>query len=266
VADCALLLEVISGSDGLDPRQAGMPNKLPSYAKGLKNNINGLRIGVVKEGFEWSNTFVSDPNVDAMVRNAVSRFGELGAKVQEISIPMHRDGVHIWRSMRLEGTWVTLAQDPANGHGWFNYYDTHLVDFLGLSRRVKINDMSPGVKMWLLQGHYLANKYHGHFYAKAQNLRRVLTAAYDSALKEVDILLMPTTPHIAGPLKEDFSLTEYMSAGFEHIPNTSPFNMTGHPSITIPCGSLDRLPVGLQLTGRHFEDDTVLKAAYAFEQ
>ena len=266
VAGCAQLLEVIAGPDGLDPRQAGMPPKLPSYTQEVKGGVRGLRIGVVKEGFGWSGTFVSDPAVDALVKSAAGRLEELGAKIEEVSVPLHRDGIHIWRSMRLEGTWATLALDPANGRGWFNYYDTHLVDFLGQARRAKIDDLSPGVKMWLLQGHYLADHYHGHYYAKAQNLRRVLTAAYDNALREVDILLMPTTPRTAGPLKEDFTLAEYISAGSEHIPNTATFNMTGHPSITIPCGSVDGLPVGLQLTGRHFEDDVVLRVACAFEQ
>ncbi|MEE9202248.1 MAG: amidase, partial [Dehalococcoidia bacterium] len=266
VADCALLLEVMAGPDGLDPRQAGMPATVPSYTREVRGGARGLRIGVVTEGFGWPAPFHSDHAVDEMVRAAAGRLQELGAEVREVSIPMHRDGVHIWRSMRLEGTWATIAQDPGNGHGWFNYYDTHLVDFYGQARRARVNDFSPGVKMWLLQGHYLANRYHGHYYAKAQNLRRVLTAAYDEALKQVDILLMPTTPKTAGPLKEKYTLAEHISTGSEHIPNTGPFNMTGHPSVTIPCGSLDGLPVGLMLTGRRWEDHIVLKAAYAFEE
>ncbi|MDP6510316.1 MAG: amidase [Dehalococcoidia bacterium] len=266
VADCALLLEVMAGPDGLDPRQAEVPAGLPSYMSELNGSVKGLRIGVVSEGFGWPAPFHSDPAVDDIVRSAAGRFQQLGAEVQEVSMPMHRDGIHIWRSMRLEGTWATIAQDPGNGHGWFNYYDTHLVDFYGQARRARANDFSPGVKMWLLQGHYLASRYHGHYYAKAQNLRRVLKAAYDKTLEQVDILLMPTTPKAAAPLKEGLTLAEHISEGFEYTPNNCPSNMTGHPSITLPCGSLDGLPVGLMLTGRHWEDDVVLKAAHAFEQ
>lgn len=263
VPDLALALEVIAGRDGLDPRQGATPETLPRYSQELARGARGLRIGIVREGFGWPG--VSETDVDEVVREAAHRFANLGAQVREISVPLHREGVHFWNGVGIEGTWAIMVRGEGMGHGWLGYYDTALVEFYGRSRRTRAQDFSPTVKMVLLLGHYLGERYHGRYYARGQNLRRTLRAAYDAALQEVDLLAMPTTPQKAQPFPSG-GLAEYMAAALNMINNTCPFDVTGHPAINVPCGESGGLPIGLMLVGRHFEETTLLRAAHAFER
>jgi amidase len=115
-------------------------------------------------------------------------------------------------------------------------------------------------------GSYVAERYHGRLYAKAQNLRRVLRAGYDRALQEVDVLAMPTTPMTAHRYEPDIDIAGLLTHGWDMFNNTAPFDMTGHPAISIPCGKVNGLPVGLMLVGRQFDDATLFRVAHAFEQ
>ncbi|BDG59200.1 amidase [Caldinitratiruptor microaerophilus] len=264
VRDVALLLEVIAGRDGLDPRQARTPTDLPRYTRALEQGVRGLRIGVVREGFAWPNA--SEPDVDEAVREAAARFENLGASVEEVSIPLHHEGIHIWNAIAVEGAWSIMVRDEGMGHGWIGYYDTHVMEFYGRSRRVRANDFSHTVKIVTLLGHYMSDRYHGRYYARAQNLRRALTAAYDEALRHVDLLVMPTTPQKAMRLNASPDLAEYLTMALHMIHNTCPFDVSGHPAMNVPCGDSGGLPVGMMLVGRHFEEETILRAAHAFEQ
>jgi amidase len=263
-ADCALLLEVIAGPDGLDPRQsAGV--RTEAYTQALTEDAGGLRIGVVREGFAWPG--VSEPDVDAMVRDATQHLSRAGAAVSEISIPLHRDGIHIWNPIAVEGATMLMVSGNGMGTNWKGHYLTALLDFYGRSRRTRGNDLSETVKLVVLLGQYMQDNYHGRYYAKAQNLARLLRAAYDEALRGVDLLLMPTTPMKATRIPApDASREEYVARALEMIPNTCPFDVTGHPAMNVPCGLSDGLPVGMMLVGRHGEDGTVLRAAHAFER
>jgi len=134
-------------------------------------------------------------------------------------------------------------------------------------RLTRANDLSETVKMVTLLGSYMQEHYHGRYYAKAQNLARALTAAYDAALGQCDLLMMPTLPLKATKLPAaDASREEYVTRALEMLPNTCPFDVTGHPAINVPCGMSEGLPVGLMLVGRRGEDATVLRAADAFER
>ena len=105
------------------------------------------------------------------------------------------------------------------------------------------------------------------FRGEAQNLARTLTAAYDEALRSCDLLVMPTLPMRATVIPAtNASREEYVARALEMIPNTCPFDVTGHPAITVPCGMVDGLPVGMMLIGRHGEDATVLRAADAYQR
>ena len=146
-------------------------------------------------------------------------------------------------------------------------YITSLLDFYGRSRRVRANDLSETVKLVILLGQYMQDNYQGRYYAKAQNLSPVLAADYDAALKQVDLLLMPTLPLKATLLPPpNASREEYVARALEMLANTCPFDVTGHPAITVPAGMSDGLPVGMMLIGRHWEDGTVLRAADAFQK
>ena len=262
-ADCALLLEAIAGPDGLDPRQSGAV-RTEAYTKKLPGDVHGLRIGFVPEGFGWPN---SEPDVDKMVLDAAQRLTRAGATVTEVSVPLHRDGIHIWNAIAVEGATMLMVSGNSMGTNWKGHYTTSLLDFYGRSRRARANDLSETVKLVILLGQYMQDNYHGRYYAKAQNLARVLRAAYDDALGNVDLLLMPTLPLKATLLPApNASREEYVGRALEMIANTGPFDVTGHPAITVPAGMSGGLPVGMMLIGRHWEDATVLRAADAFQK
>jgi Asp-tRNA(Asn)/Glu-tRNA(Gln) amidotransferase A subunit family amidase len=236
----------------------------PANTQILTEDIRGLRIGILQEGFGWPG--ISEPDVDEGVRAPAARFEHLGAQVQEISVPLHREGIHFWNGIGIEGAWSMMVRDEGMGHGWVGYYNTQLGKFYGRSRRVRARDFSPTAKLFILLGHFLAEYYHGRYYAKAQNLRRVLGAAYDEAFREVDLLLVPTIPQQAPPFPEKGRLAEYITAALNMSHNTCPFDVTGHSAMNVPCGSAKGLPIGMMLVGRHFEEATILRAAHAFEQ
>jgi amidase len=262
-ADCALLLEAIAGLDGLDPRQSGAVRTEP-YTKKLTGDARGVRIGIVKEGFGWPN---SEPDVDKMVRDAAQRLTRAGATVTEISVPLHLDGIHVWNAIAVEGATMLMVAGNSMGTNWKGHYTTSLLDFYGRSRRARANDLSETVKLVILLGQYMQDNYHGRYYAKAQNLARVLRGAYDAALGNVDLLLMPTLPLKATLLPApNASREEYVARALEMIANTAPFDVTGHPAISVPAGMSSGLPVGMMLIGRHWEDATVLRAADAFQK
>src|SRR6266403_4294585 len=261
--DAAQLLEVLAGADGLDPRQSG-GLRTEAYTKQLTGHARGLRVGIVKEGFGWPN---SEPDVDAMVREAAQRLTGAGATVSELSIPLHRDGIHIWNAIAVEGATELMVAGNSMGTNWKGHYTTSLLDFYGRSRRVRANDLSETVKLVVLLGQYMQDNYQGRYYAKAQNLARVLRAAYDEALKNVELLVMPTLPLKATLLPApNASREDYVARALEMIANTAPFDVTGHPAISVPAGMSAGLPVGMMLIGRHWEDGTVLRAADAFQK
>lgn len=260
VEDAALTLEVIAGKDPLDPRQGDVP--VQQYTEALGQGVSGLRIGLLTEGF---GTALSEDDVDESVRKAINIFGELGAETTEVSIPNHRDAGAILWGLMGEGA-TAYIQSNGMGYHWPGLYNPGLTASLGKARRAQANDFPDTVKLILLMGTYMAETYHGRMYAKAQNQRPGLRAAYDRALAEVDILALPTTPMKAHRYDSEMGVLESLSQGWNMLGNTAPFNLTGHPAISIPCGKSNGLPVGLMLVGRHFDDATVLRAANAFEQ
>lgn len=262
-ADVATLLEVIAGEDGMDPRQYRV--KPEAYSKALTGNVEGLRIGIVREGFEWAG--LSQADVDDMVLRAAGRFEQLGAVVSTVSIPLHRDGVHIWNAIAIEGATALMLKGNAMGTNWKGYYTTSLLDAFARGWRSRPNDLSETTKLVLLTGEYMQTRYHGRYYAKAQNLALSLKAAYDVTLQQVDLLAMPTLPMKATRIPApDAPREEHVARALEMVVNTSPFNVTGHPAMNVPCGLSQGLPVGMMLVGRPFAESTVLRASHAFEQ
>jgi amidase len=261
VGDNALLLEVLAGEDGLDPRQYNVKTK--AYTEALNGGVKGLRIGVVKEGFGLPN---SEPDVDAKVNQAASTLRALGATVADISVPMHSVGLAIWSPIILEGATELMMRGNGMGTNWRGLYTTSLLDAHSQWKH-RADELSDTLKISMLVGHYFVKHYRGHFYAKAQNLSRKLRAAYDAALSQHDLLLMPTLPLKATPLPPaDASRELYVQRAFEMAANTAPFDVTGHPAMSIPCGIGDALPIALMLVGKHYDEWTIYRAAAAFEK
>lgn len=261
VADSALLLEVLAGADGLDPRQIGI--KTAKYTEALGHKAKGLKIGVVKEGFMLPN---AESDVNDLVLKGAALFKKLGAKVDEISIPMHTLAPAVWSAIAHEG--ATMQMMHGNGFG-FNWKGLYLPSLMKAHDgwRERADELSETLKVTMLMGQYMLNKHRGLHYAKAQNLVRRVIAAYDAALANYDVLLMPTLPlkatRLPGP---DASISDIVARGFEMLGNTCPFDATGHPAISINCGFSDGLPVGMMLIGKHWDESTIYRAAHAFEQ
>jgi len=261
VADNALLLEVIAGADGLDPRQYNV--RVDKYTTALGRGVAGMRIGVVTEGFGWPS---SEADVDAKVREGAERLRSLGAIVEDVSIPMHLDGGAIWTPIALEGLMVQMMHGNGMGFNWEGLYTTSLLD-AHANWRARANELSRTLKISMMAGQYFIKHYRGHFYAKAQNLSRLLRKSYDDVLARYDLLLMPTLPMKATPLPAaNAPLALYCQRGFEMLPNTCSFDVTGHPAMSIPCGMSDGLPIGMMLVARHYNEATIYRAAHAFEQ
>jgi amidase len=261
VADNALLLEVLAGADGLDPRQYAP--KVAEYTAALGKGVKGLKIGVVKEGFGHPN---SETDVDERVKASAAQFARLGASVEVINVPMHAVGPAIWTPIALEGLQAQMMNGNGMGFNWKGLYTTSLLDAHAAWRN-RANELSDSLKISMFVGEYFIKHYRGHYYAKAQNLGRKLKAAYDAAFTKYDLLLMPTLPVKATPIPPaDAPLALYLQRAFEMIGNTAPFDVTGHPAMSIPCGMSDGLPIGLMLIGKDYDESTIYAAAHAFEQ
>ena len=251
VADNALCLEVMADSG------AG------EYTGALGKEPAGLKIAVVREGFGWPSSAAA---VDQCVKSAASHFASLGATVEEISIPEHLTGPAIWGAVVTDGLWQTVK---LNGVG-FNHDDVYSPALYRAMQdwTARIGDAPINAQLlWLLARHL--EKYDGRYYARAKNLVRKLRASYDRPLREYDLLLMPTLVSTAAPNPESLehaSDDQIMQTAFGNTLNTCQFNATGHPAISIPCGQVDGLPIGLMLVGRYFAEKTIYRAAYAFEE
>ncbi|KQT47389.1 amidase [Aureimonas sp. Leaf454] len=260
VADNALLLEVLAGPDGLDPRQYAP--QVSSYTEALGKGAEGLRIGILKEGFEIPGM---QGSVADKVRAGAARFAAMGATVEEVSIPEHRLAAAVWNPIGLEGLTMQMMFGNGMGFNWKGFYDVGLMDAHSAWRE-RADELSKTLKLSMLVGQWGISHYRGRYYGKAQNLSRRMKIAYEQAFASYDLLLCPTLPCVATKLPEkDASLEEIVARAFEMVASTSPMDVTGHPSMSIPCGLVEGLPVGLMLTGRDWSEATIYQAASAFE-
>lgn len=261
VVDNATLLEVISGPDGFDPRQTGSASQ--SYTDSLKLSVNGMRIGILREGFGLDN---SEKVVDKLVYAAAKVYDQLGANVKEVSIPLHKLSAAIRAPIAVEGGVSTiLHNDGFPRHG----KDLYIMELLAAGRawRESANKLPESLKYVALFGQHVIDNHGSDFYAKAQNITRRLTSTYDQVFKNVDLLLLPTVPMRATlipPLNSSPALM--IQRSHEMMANTAAFTVTGHPALSMPCALSEGLPVGMMLVGRHFEENKIYTAANAFEQ
>lgn len=260
VMDNALMLEVLAGPDGLDPRQYDVVTD--KYTQAVTRGVSGLRIGVVKEGFGRPE---SQSDVDAKVRAAAESFARMGASVDEISIPWHLKGPAIWTPIALEGLMNQMMTGNGMGTGWEGMYTTSLLDFHA-NWRQRANELSDTLKISMFIGQYYLKHHRGHYYAKSQNLSRQLREEYNKVLASYDVLVMPTTPMKATQIPESSQdLAVWCERAFEMLGNTAPFDVTGHPAMAVPCGMSDGLPVSMMLIGKRYDESTIYRAAGAFE-
>jgi amidase len=258
----ARLLTAIAGPDPHDPRTINA--RVGNYMEALTRDVRGLRIALLQEGF---NHPVSDVATSRKVRDAIADLQSRGAVVEEVKIPMHLDGPHIWTGIILEGAAEMMIKGYGMGNNWPGYYTTSLQEAFARGWRSRPDDVSETVKLVLLLGEYMHRNYHNRYHAKAQNLRVLLRAAYDKVLGDYDILAMPTIPFPATEIPPPDAPREiYVDAALNMQQNTCPFDVSGHPALTVPCGKVNGLPIGAMLVGRHFDEETLIRAAQALEQ
>jgi amidase len=153
------------------------------------------------------------------------------------------------------------------GVGFKGHYAEALSGHWAKAWRARPDELPDIGKFALLFTAYMRETYFGRYYAKAQSLRRTLRAAYDGALERYDVLAMPTMPFTATVLPSaDASFEQVVTAGLDMEGNTAPFDASGHPAISVPCGLLRGMPVGLMFIGRHFDEANIIRAASAFER
>jgi amidase len=263
VADAALMLGVIAGVDGHDPRQPGAVPDV-DYVAALAQGARGVRVGVLREGFGLAE---SEPAVDEAVRHAVGALADAGLAVSEVSVPWHRHGPRIWDVIASEGAASQMVDNHGYGLNWKGRYDPELMAHYGRRWTEDGSRFPETVDLVVLAGKYGLGTTHGRHYAMAQNLAPTLTAAYDAALAEVDVLVLPTLPMRATPVPPAGARPpEILACALGMLANTSPFDVTGHPACSVPAPPADGLPVGMMIVGRRFDDAGVLRVAHAYEQ
>eukprot|EP01016_Furgasonia_blochmanni_P013745 TRINITY_DN17061_c0_g1_i2.p1 TRINITY_DN17061_c0_g1~~TRINITY_DN17061_c0_g1_i2.p1 ORF type:complete len:247 (+),score=63.07 TRINITY_DN17061_c0_g1_i2:60-743(+) len=196
-----------------------------------------------------------------------STWETLGASVvEEVSLPEHLLAPILFTSICGEGCYKSVFEGNAGSVGMKGLYLPSLMKAMA-KWRTSADQLSKTGKLFVLLGAYTQSEFDGIFYGKSQNLGRMLRDAYNQKLKEYDVLIMPSVPVRATPLPaEGCSFDEYMAAGLTGLTNTSACNITGHPAINLPVAKIDDRPIGMMIIGRHFEEATILKAAYAWEQ
>lgn len=257
VSDAAFLLRAIAGHDPLDSTSIDRP--VPDYMKALqKKDLKRLRVGVPVEFF----TEGLDPEVDHAVRSAIEELRRLGAEVKEIRLPRTDAAVAVYYVVATAEASSNLARFDGVKFGFRAKETKNLLDLYIKTRQ---EGFGPEVKRRIMLGTYvLSAGYYDAYYGKAQAVRTLICQDYEAAFKEVDVIVTPTTPTPAFKLGEKIEnpLQMYLSDIF-----TISVNLAGLPAISLPCGfSKAGLPIGLQLIGRAFEEETVLRAAHAYEQ
>lgn len=257
--DLAAALEAVAGYDALDPRQRREAPERLDVLDRLAEGVQGMRLGTLAEGFEGV-----DADVAVTVDAAVDALVAAGATVERITVPEHRTVPAAMRALVPEGHRAILETSLFGAFGR-TYYPSALTAEVNRLWRSRPELITPRMVLARLVAEFSRRAYEGRVYAKAHNVRAAFAHAYDRALARVDVLVLPTAPSTA-PRYEPATLESTLDSSDEVARNTQPFNYTGHPALTVPCGRSGSLPVGMQLVGRPYEDPLLLRVAHAFEQ
>jgi aspartyl-tRNA(Asn)/glutamyl-tRNA(Gln) amidotransferase subunit A len=258
VYDAALTLTVIAGWDPADATSASTP--VPDYTAGLTGDIRGARIGVPSSMLESG----VDPGVLGRFRAAIETLAGRGATIVDIELPHAPHAIAVYYLIATAEASANLARYDGVRYG-FREPGSKDQDLRTMYARTRERGFGPEVKRRIMLGTYvLSSGYYDAYYLKAQQVRTLILCDYDSAFERVDVVAMPTSPTAAFTIGErvDDPLQMYLADVF-----TVSANLAGLPAISVPCGfTADRLPVGLQLTGRRFDETTLLRIADAYQR
>ena len=256
VEDAAIVLNAVAGHDPLD--STSIAQAAPDYTKGLDQGVKGLRVGVVREYFGDA----VDPEVVRVTRQAIARMEELGAEVEwDVSLPMSDIALAVYYILAPSECSANLARYDGVKYGFSDQETDGMWAALEATRR---HGFGPEVRRRVLLGTYaLSAGYYDAYYLKAQQVRTLIRQEFAAAFEKVDLLVTPTSPTTAFRLGE--KIHDPLAMHATDI-CTVPVNIAGIPGISVPCGFVDGLPVGLQLLGPHLSEPTLLRAAYAYQQ
>ena len=256
VRDSAMLLNIITGHDEKDSTSYDRPKE--DYVAALKNDVKGLKIGVPKEFFGEG---IQD-DVKEQLQNAIETYKQLGAKVEECSLDI--------AEYALATYYIIACAEASSNLGRFDgiRYGYRAKDFTNLKelyRKSRTEAFGEEVKRRIILGTYvLSSGYYDAYYKKAQQVRTLVMNEFNKAFKKYDIIVTPVSPTTAFKLGE--RLTNPMEMYLADICTVS-VNIAGLPGMSIPCGvDSQGLPIGMQLIGNKFCEETIIKAAYAYEQ
>jgi aspartyl-tRNA(Asn)/glutamyl-tRNA(Gln) amidotransferase subunit A len=256
VADCALVLNTIAGHDPRDSTSA--PHPVPDYTKSLTPDIKNLRIGIPKEYFVEG----MQKEVRASLESAINRLKELGAIVDwNVSLPLTKYALAVYYILAPSEASANLARYDGVKYG-FSYQDTN--NMWEAMEKTKQFGFGAEVKRRIMLGTYaLSAGYYDAYYLKAQKVRTLIIREFKDAFEKYDALVTPTSPTVPFKLGEkvDDPIQMYLSDVC-----TLPINIAGLPAISIPAGFADGLPIGMQVIGKPFDEETILRVAFAYEQ
>ncbi|MCX6742686.1 MAG: Asp-tRNA(Asn)/Glu-tRNA(Gln) amidotransferase subunit GatA [Candidatus Parcubacteria bacterium] len=255
VEDSAIVLNVIAGQDKKDSTTP--PNQVLDYTKNLDKGIKGLKIGLPKEAYVDG----MDQGVISCMESAVRDLEKLGAKFEEVSLPNLAYGLACYYIIMPSEVSSNLGRYDGIRYG---YQDKSADNLFEIYTKSRAHGFGAEAKRRIMIGTYvLSAGYYDAYYKKAMRVRTLIKQDFDNVLSKVDLILLPTSPRPAFKIGEKTNdpLTMYLEDIF-----TVTINLAGVPAISIPCGFVNNLPVGMQLIGKQFAEDTILQAAHAYEQ
>ena len=254
-SDCAAVLQAIAGQDPHDA--TSLPAPVPDYLGKLDKPVQGLRLGIPKEYFQAG----MEPGVESSIREAVHKFEELGMQVREVSLPHTLYGLPVYYLILFAEASSNLARFDGTRFGLS--VDEGAQNVIDLYLRTRREGFGPEVKRRIMLGAYvLSAGYYDAYYLKAQRVRTLLRQDFAAAFEQCDVLVAPTCPTTAFKLGEKTAdpLTMYLSDIY--VVATNP---AGVPSLCVPCGFSNGLPVGMQLIGKQLSEDVLLQVGHAYQ-
>lgn len=255
VEDAKIVFDVIKGKDKMDSTSIEIPNNQYSISK-----IKNLRIGVPKEYFIKG----IDKGVEKLIKKAIKKYERLGAKIEEITLPHTKYALAAYYIINSSEASANLARYDGIKYGFSKAKNKKVKSLLEIYLQSREEGFGGEVRRRIMLGTYaLSAGYYEAYYLKAQKIKSKIEEDFNKAFKKVDVILTPVSPTPAFKLKEKVEnpLTMYLSDVF-----TVSINLTGLPALSVPCGKVNGLPVGMQLIGKHFEENKILQIGQIFEK
>jgi len=256
VTDCALVMNAIAGYDSRD--STSVPYPVPDYTQQLIPDIKGLKIGISREYFVEG----MQNKVRATLEAAIGKLRELGAEIDwEVSLPHTKYALAVYYILAPSEASANLARYDGVKYGFSERDASNVIE---TTERTRQSGFGPEVKRRIMLGTYaLSAGYYDAYYLKAQKVRTLIKQEFDQAFEKYDALVTPTSPIV--PFKLGEKLEDPMQMYLSDV-CTLPINIAGIPAISIPAGFADNLPIGLQIMGKPFSEEILLRIAFAYEQ